>query len=75
MQFKWGKNLDSSTTHAPLDGGLLYHSHGPPGAVLGTWMRSVEFDLLSHELGKVVPVGHGLSARTTLGRDPDLFNQ
>jgi hypothetical protein len=75
MQFKWGKNLDSSTSHVPLDSGLLYHSHGSPGAVLGTWMRSVEFDLLSHQLGKFVPVGRSLSARTTLGRDPDLFNQ
>jgi hypothetical protein len=31
--------------------------------------------LLSHELGKFVPVGRGLSARTTLGRNPDLFDQ
>jgi 3-keto-disaccharide hydrolase len=75
LQFKWGKNLDSSTSHVPLDSGILYHSYGPPGAVLGTWMRSVEFDLLSRELGKFVPVGDGFSSRTTLGRDPDLFNQ
>jgi hypothetical protein len=53
----------------------LDHSHGLPGAVLGTWMRSIEFDLLSGQVGKFVPVGRGLSARTTIGRDPDLFNQ
>jgi hypothetical protein len=38
-------------------------------------MRSTEFDMLSGELGKLVPVGRGLSAKTTIGRDPDLFNQ
>jgi Domain of Unknown Function (DUF1080) len=75
LQFKWGKNLDSPVMHGPRDSGLLYHSYGPPGGVLGTWMRSIEFDLLSAELGKFVPVGSGLSARTTVGRDPDLFNQ
>jgi hypothetical protein len=36
---------------------------------------STEFDMLSGELGKLVPVGRGLSAKTTIGCDPDLFNQ
>jgi hypothetical protein len=75
LQFKWGKNRYPPMLNGPQDSGLLYHSHGLPGAVLGTWMRSVEFDLLSHELGKFVPVGRGLSARTTLGRNTDLFDQ
>lgn len=72
LQFKWGKNRDYPETR---DSGLLYHSHGLPGAALGTWMRSIEFDLLSGQIGKFVPVGRGLSAKTTIGRDPDLFNQ
>jgi hypothetical protein len=75
LQFKWGKNLRAPTLREPMNSGLLYHSHGPAGGVLGTWMRSIEFDMLSGQLGKFVPVGRGLSSKTTVGRDPDLFNQ
>jgi 3-keto-disaccharide hydrolase len=67
LQFKWGKKRHFS--------GLLYHSHGPAGAVQGTWMRSIEFEMIRGQLGMLVPVGRGLSSKTTVGRAPDLFNQ
>ena len=74
LQFKWGKNRYYPMLQ-PQDSGLLYHSHGPAGAVLGTWMRSIEFDIIRGQLGRFVPVGRGFSSKTTIGRDPDLFNQ
>lgn len=75
LQFKWGKNSDYPMSGNPQDSGLLYHSNGAAGAVLGTWMRSIEFDMLRGQVGRFVPVGRGLSSKTTVGRDPDLFNQ
>jgi hypothetical protein len=75
LQFKWGKHRYYPKLDDPQDCGLLYHSHGSAGAVLGTWMRSVEFDIIRGQLGRLVPVGRGLSSKTTIGRDPDLFNQ
>ena len=75
LQFKWGKNGYYPMLHEPLDSGLLYHSRGPAGGVLGTWMRSIEFDTLRGQVGRFVPVGRSLSSKTTVGRDPDLFNQ
>jgi hypothetical protein len=41
----------------PENNGLLYHSHGKPGAVWGTWSRSVEFEIMTGSVGMVVPVG------------------
>jgi len=74
LQFKWGKNRFPPMLNGPQDSGVLYHAHGPAGAVLGTWMRSVEFDMIRGELGRLATVGRGLSSRTTVGRDPDLFS-
>jgi len=73
LQFKWGKNGYYPMLHEPLDSGLLYHSRGPAGGVLGTWMRSIEFDVLRGQVGRLVPIGRSLSFKTTVGRDPDLF--
>jgi Domain of Unknown Function (DUF1080). len=75
LQFKWGKNSYYPMLRDPLDSGLLYHSGGPQGGVLGTWMRSIEFDVLHGQVGRLVPIGRSLSFKTTVGRDPDLFSQ
>lgn len=69
----------SGVRHAPrLDqpenNGLLYHSHGAPGAVWGTWMRAVEFEIMTGSTGMVVPVGNALKATTTSARDAGLID-
>ncbi len=58
----------------PENNGLLYHSHGPQGAVWGTWARAVEFEIMTGSTGMVVPVGAGVSAETTEARDPSLID-
>jgi hypothetical protein len=74
LQFKWGKTTYYPKLSDPQDSGLLYHSHGAPGGALGTWMRSVEFDIIHGQFGRLVTVGDRLSSKTTVGRDADLLN-
>jgi hypothetical protein len=75
LQFKWGKYRYDPKLHDPQDSGLFYHSHGPAGGEVGTWMSAIDFDIINGQVGRIVPVGRGLHLRTTIGRDPNLFNQ
>jgi len=75
LQFKWGKNRYFPKLHDPQDSGLFYHSQGLAGGEVGTWMRGIDFDIISGQVGRIVPVGRGLHLRTAVGRGPDLFNQ
>jgi hypothetical protein len=73
LQYKWGKGRwPPRETQAP-NNGLLYHSHGAPGAVWGTWSQAVEFEIMTGSIGMVVPVGEAISAATTVVDDPALI--
>jgi len=73
LQYKWGKGRwPPRETQAP-NNGLLYHSHGAPGAVWGTWSQSVEFEIMTGSIGMVVPVGEAISATTNAVDDPALI--
>src|ERR1700730_5485672 len=74
LQFKWGESTYYPKLSDPKDSGLLYHSHGAPGGAFGTWMRSVEFDIVHGRFGSLATVGEGLSSKTTVGRDADLLS-
>ncbi len=74
FQFKWGESTYYPKLSDPKDSGLLYHSHGAPGAAFGTWMRSVEFDIVHGRFGSLATVGEGLSSKTTVGRDANLLS-
>ena len=73
LQYKWGKGRwPPRETQAP-NNGLLYHSHGAPGVVWGTWSQAVEFEIMTGSIGMVVPVGEAISATTTVVDDPGLI--
>jgi hypothetical protein len=73
LQYKWGKGRwVPRETQAP-NNGLLYHSHGAPGLVWGTWSQSVEFEIMTGSIGMVVPVGEAISATTNAVDDPALI--
>ena len=73
LQYKWGPGRwPPRETQAP-NNGLLYHSHGAPGAVWGTWSQAVEFEIMTGSIGMVVPVGDAISATTTVVDDPALI--
>ena len=46
MEFKWGEKV-----YGTRNSGLLYHSFGPFGAAFGTWMATIEHQLMYENLG------------------------
>ncbi|WP_077228755.1 3-keto-disaccharide hydrolase [Sphingomonas hengshuiensis] len=73
LEFKWGDQVWAPRLTDPQNNGLLYHSHGAPGAVWGTWMRAVEFEIMLGSTGMVVPVGNEVRARTTAAQDRGII--
>jgi len=73
LQYKWGKGRwTPRETQAP-NNGLLYHSHGAPGEVWGTWSQAVEFEIMTGSIGMVVPVGEAISVVTNAVDDPSII--
>lgn len=73
LQFKFSGKRHAPRLRQPENNGLLYHSHDAPGAVWGTWSRSVEFEIMTGSVGMVVPVGEGLSLASSVAQDPALI--
>ncbi|TWB21972.1 uncharacterized protein DUF1080 [Nitrospirillum amazonense] len=69
LEYKWGRTRYAPRRDLPWNNGLLYHSHGAPGAVYGTWMAAAEFEIMLGSVGMVVPVGPNVTAVTEVGRD------
>ncbi|WP_165188905.1 3-keto-disaccharide hydrolase [Caulobacter soli] len=74
LQYKWGKGRWAPREAQAPNNGLLYHSHGAPGAVWGTWSQAVEFEIMTGSIGMVVPVGEAIRATTTAVDDPALID-
>lgn len=73
LEYKWGgRTWAPRKTQAP-NNGLLYHTHGKPGAVFGTWQPSMEFEIMTGSTGMAVTVGGGVRARTSVSLDPSLI--
>jgi hypothetical protein len=73
VEYKWSGKRHAPRLGQPENNGLLYHSHGTPGAVWGTWSRAVEFEIMTGSVGMVVPVGDGLSVASTVAVDAALI--
>ena len=73
LQYKWGAGRWAPRETQAPNNGLLYHSHGAPGAVWGTWSQAVEFEIMTGSIGMVVPVGDAISATTSVVDDPTLI--
>jgi hypothetical protein len=73
LQYKWGKGQWAPRETQAPNNGLLYHSHGAPGVVWGTWSQAVEFEIMLGSTGMIVPVGEAISAATTAVDDPALI--
>jgi hypothetical protein len=74
LEYKWSGKRHAPRLRQPENNGLLYHTHGKPGAVWGTWARSVEFEIMTGSVGMVVPVGEGLSVSSAVAVDPAIPN-
>ncbi|MBJ6121979.1 DUF1080 domain-containing protein [Sphingomonas sp. BT553] len=73
LQYKWGAKTWPPRIGQPPNNGLLYHTHGTPGDVFGTWQPSVEFEIMKGSTGMAVTVGTRVRARTTVAFDPSLI--
>jgi hypothetical protein len=73
LEFKFSGKRHAPRLRQPENNGLLYHSHGTPGAVWGTWSRSVEFEIMTGSVGMVVPVGDGMSVASTIAHDASII--
>jgi hypothetical protein len=73
LEFKWGDKTWAPRKTEPQNNGLLYHTHGKPGDVFGTWRPSVEFEIMKGSTGMIVTVGKDVRARTDVTSDPALI--
>lgn len=73
LEIRWGAKTYPPRLTEARNNGLLYHTHGAPGAVFGTWSPSIEFEIMRASTGMVVTVGKDVRARTTVGYDPTLI--
>lgn len=73
LEFKWGAKRWAPRATLPPNNGLLYHTHGRPGDVFGTWQPSVEFEIMKGSTGMLVMVGKTVRARTTVTFDDSLI--
>ena len=73
MEFKWGDQTYAPRETLPQNNGLLYHTHGAPGEVFGTWSPSMEFEIMRGSTGMLVAVGKDVRGRTNVAYDPNLI--
>lgn len=73
LQYKWGAKRWPPRERMPPNNGLLYHTHGVPGEVFGTWQPSLEFEIMKGSTGMAVAVGGKVRGRITVTSDPALI--
>lgn len=79
LEYKWGSRGWRGRTDRTRDSGLLIHSLGPDGAHNGTWMQSIEVQIIEGGVGDFILVGTRkpdveplpISLTATVGRDRD----
>ena len=59
VDFKWGENTFEPRTEKARDSGLLLHSVGEDGGSDGTWMHSIECQIIEGGTGDFIVVGDG----------------
>lgn len=72
LEFKWGEKTWAPRIALPRNNGLLYHTHGKPGEVFGTWQPSMEFEIMKGSVGMIIPVGRNVRGKTSVAFDPAL---
>jgi hypothetical protein len=73
LEYRWGAKTWAPRLTEPRNNGLLYHTHGQPGEVFGTWRPSVEFEIMKGSTGMIVMVGGKVRAKTGVVYDPSLI--
>ena len=66
LEFKWGEKTWAKRAQAARDNGLLLHARGPRGAYAGTWMASVECQIIEGGVGDILVLSPKLDNGTEL---------
>ena len=66
IEFKWGEKTWGKREKAARDNGILLHSHGPHGAYSGTWMASIECQIIEGGVGDILVLSPKLADGTVL---------
>ncbi len=66
IEFKWGEKTWGKREKAARDNGILLHSHGPHGAYGGTWMASIECQIIEGGVGDILVLSPKLADGTEL---------
>jgi hypothetical protein len=59
VEFKWGDKTFAPREFNTRDGGVLLHSNGKDGGYNGTWMNSIECQIIEGGTGDFIVVGDG----------------
>lgn len=59
VDFKWGDATFAPRIERAKDSGILLHSQGEDGGYSGTWMHSIECQIIEGGTGDVIVVGNG----------------
>lgn len=59
LEFKWGGGTHAPRLDKARDSGVLLHSRGEDGAYSGTWMHSIECQIIEGGTGDFIVVGNG----------------
>ncbi|MEY4306951.1 MAG: hypothetical protein RJA95_319, partial [Verrucomicrobiota bacterium] len=66
IEFKWGEKTWGSRTKRSRDNGILVHCFGPQGAVGGSWMASIEAQIIEGGVGDILVLSPKLADGTVL---------
>jgi hypothetical protein len=65
LEYRWGGLREGESRN----NGVVYFSHGSPGAVFGTWMTGMEFQLEHGSNGMAIPMGNSVRTHVTIAQD------
>ncbi|MES2441265.1 MAG: DUF1080 domain-containing protein [Pseudomonadota bacterium] len=68
LEYRWGELREGEQRN----NGLVYFSHGSPGAVFGTWMTGIEFQLEHGSNGMAIPMGNAVRTHVTIAQDKSV---
>lgn len=54
IEFKWGRRTWANRKDRARDSGVLFHCHGPDGSYGGTWVPSVEAQIIEGGVGDIL---------------------
>lgn len=66
VEFRWGEKTWGKREAKARDNGILIHGHGPHGAFGGTWMASIEAQIIEGGVGDILVLSPKLADGTEL---------